>query len=113
MTLAEIGRLQVYFVTFTVSALLLTFWVLPMLVAALTPFSYRDVVGTSKDALVTAFATGKLFIILPILIENCKDLFEQYKLKQEDTDSFVDIIIPVSFNFPSTGKLLTLLFLFF
>jgi Na+/H+-dicarboxylate symporter len=113
MTLEEIGRLQVYIVTFTVASMLLTFWILPMLVAALTPFSYRDVVSISKDALVTAFATGKLFIILPILIENCKDLFEQYKLKQEDTDSFVDIIIPVSFNFPSTGKLLTLLFLFF
>ena len=62
MTLEEIGRLQVYLVSFTVAALLLTFWVLPMLVAALTPFTYRHVVGISKDALVTAFATGKLFI---------------------------------------------------
>jgi Na+/H+-dicarboxylate symporter/ABC-type amino acid transport substrate-binding protein len=113
MTLEEIGRLQVYFITFTVAALLLTFWILPMLVSALTPFSYRDVVGISKDALVTAFATGKLFIVLPLLIENCKELFEQYKLQQKDTDSFVDIIVPVSFNFPGTGKLLTLLFLFF
>ena len=113
MTLAEIGRVQVYVVTFMVAALLLTFWILPMLVAALTPFSYRDVVGISKDALVTGFATGKLFIILPILIENCNDLFEQYKLKHKDTASSIDIIIPVSFNFPSTGKLLTLLFILF
>jgi Na+/H+-dicarboxylate symporter len=113
MTLEEIGRLQVYLVTFTVAALFLTFWVLPMLVSALTPFGYRDVVGVSKDALVTAFATGKLFIVLPLLTGNCKTLFEQHQLQQKDTDSFVDIIVPVSFNFPGTGKLLTLLFLFF
>jgi Na+/H+-dicarboxylate symporter/ABC-type amino acid transport substrate-binding protein len=113
MTLEEIGRLQVYFITFMVGALFLAFWVLPMLVAILTPFSYREVVGISKDALVTAFATGKTFIILPILIENCKQLFDQKTRQQKDADAFVDIIIPISFNFPSTGKLLTLLFLFF
>ncbi len=113
MTLEEIGRVQVYFVTFIVAVLILTFWVLPMLVAALTPFTYKDVVGISKDALVTGFATGKLFIILPILIQNCNDLFEQYKQEHKDTASFVDIIVPVSFNFPTTGKLLTLLFILF
>ncbi|MEE9531064.1 MAG: cation:dicarboxylase symporter family transporter [Syntrophobacteria bacterium] len=113
MTLQEIGRLQVYFATFIVAAMILTFWILPMLVATLTPFTYKDVVGTSKDALVTGFATGKLFIILPILIQNCNDLFERYKQEHKDTASFVDIIVPVSFNFPTTGKLLTLLFILF
>ena len=113
MTLEEIGRLQVYFATFIVAVMILTFWILPMLVATLTPFTYKDVVGTSKDALVTGFATGKLFIILPILIQNCNDLFERYKQEHKDTASFVDIIVPVSFNFPTTGKLLTLLFILF
>jgi len=113
MTLEEIGRLQVYFATFIVAVILLTFWVLPMLVAALTPFTYKDIVGKSKDALVTGFATGELFIILPILIQNCNDLFGQYREEHKDTASFVDIIVPVSFNFPSAGKLLTLLFVLF
>jgi Na+/H+-dicarboxylate symporter/ABC-type amino acid transport substrate-binding protein len=113
MTLEEIGRLQVYFATFIVAVMILTFWILPMLVATLTPFTYKDVIGTSKDALVTGFATGKLFIILPILIQNCNDLFEKYKQEHKDTASFVDIIVPVSFNFPTTGKLLTLLFILF
>ncbi|MGB7067407.1 MAG: ABC transporter substrate-binding protein, partial [Syntrophobacteria bacterium] len=54
-----------------------------------------------------------LFIILPILIQNCNDLFERYKQEHKDTASFVDIIVPVSFNFPTTGKLLTLLFILF
>ncbi len=43
---------------------------------------------------IMAFASGNLFIVLLILIENCKDWFEHYELQLKDTDSFVDIIIP-------------------
>ena len=111
MTIDEFGRLQVYFFTFVVAALLLTFWVLPMLLTTITPFKYRDCVGLSRNALLTGFTTGSLFIIIPLLIDNCKQLFEKYRLEQKKTGSLVEIIIPVSFNFPTTGKLLALLFI--
>jgi Na+/H+-dicarboxylate symporter/ABC-type amino acid transport substrate-binding protein len=110
MTLAELGRLQVYFVTYFVAAGLLAFWVLPMLVAACTPLRYREVVGVSRDALVTAFATGNLFVILPILAEGCKRLLKEHGLGGEDSASFVDVILPIAFSFPNVGKLLALLF---
>ena len=113
MTVEEFGRLQVYFITFNLAALFLTFWILPMLLHALTPFKYRDVVGMSKDAMATAFTTGNLFVVLTVLTENCKALFRRYDLVQEKTDSYVDVIIPVSFNFPNVGKLLMLLFILF
>jgi Na+/H+-dicarboxylate symporter len=113
MTVAEFGRLQVYFITFFVGTVVLTFSILPLMVASFTPFKYKDIVGVSKDALMTGFTTGNLFIILPVLIQNCKGLFEQYKLDHPDIDSSVDIIVPVSFNFPNLGKLLMLLFILF
>ena len=113
MTVADFGRLQVYFITFFVGTVVLTFWILPLMVAAFTPFKYKDIVGVSKDALMTGFTTGNLFIILPVLIQNCKELFEQYKLEHPDIDASVDIIVPVSFNFPNLGKLLMLLFILF
>ena len=77
-----------------------------MLLTTVTPFKYGDVAGLSKDALVTGFTTGNLFIIFPVLITNCKELFERYKLEQKETESLVDIIVPVSFNFPTMGGLL-------
>lgn len=46
-----------------------------MLLTTVTPFKYGDVVGLSKDALVSGFTTGNQFIILPVLIANCKELF--------------------------------------
>lgn len=113
MTVEEFGRLQAYFITYIVAAILLIFWILPMLVTTFTTLKYKDVVGLSKDAFVTAFTTGNLFIILPILAQNCKDLLEQYKLQHEESGSLIDVIIPVSFNFPNLGKLLALLFILF
>lgn len=113
MTVEQFGRLQAYFATFIIATILLTFWILPMLVTALTPFKYRDVVGLCKDALVTGFTTGNLFIILPVLIQSCKDLFEKYQLQREDTDTYIDVVVPVSFNFPTAGKLLALMFVLF
>ena len=113
MTIEEFGRLQTYIVTFIVATLLLTFWVLPGLVAVLTPFGYRDVMRACRDALVTGFVTANLFIVLPILVVNSKRLFEQYKLQSEDAESYVEVLVPTSFNFPNIGKLLTLLFVLF
>ena len=113
MTIEEFGRLQVYLVSFNVAAIFLTFWILPMLVTVLTPFEYRDVIGMTRDALVTAFTTGNLFVVLTVLTEGCKQLFESYDLKKDKTDSYVDVLVPISFNFPNTGKLLMLLFILF
>jgi len=113
MTVEEFGRLQVYLVSFNIAAIFLTFWILPMLVTPFTPFKYRDIIRLSRDALVTAFTTGNLFIVLTVLTENCKQLFETYDLKEEKTDSYVDVIVPISFNFPNTGKLLMLMFILF
>ncbi|MFC1858287.1 cation:dicarboxylate symporter family transporter [Thermodesulfobacteriota bacterium] len=113
MSIEEFGRLQVYIVSFNVAALLLTFWILPMLVTPFTPFKYRDIFALTRDALVTAFTTSNLFIVLAVLTENCKELFKAYELEGENTGTYVDVIIPVTFNFPNTGKLLMLVFILF
>ncbi|MEA3243727.1 MAG: cation:dicarboxylase symporter family transporter [Pseudomonadota bacterium] len=113
MTIDEFGRLQAYIVTFLLATLLLTFWILPALVAVLTPFRYGDVMRSCRDALVTGFVTGNLFIVLPILIDAGKRLFAERTRESADTDRFVEVLIPISFNFPNIGKLLTLLFVLF
>ena len=113
MTIEEIGRVQVYLVTYISLALLTTFWIFPGLVAAVSGISYREVLRTFRDALVTAFATGNQFVVLPQIAENCKELLRRHRVESGEADSAVDIIVPVSFNFPSLGKLLVLLFVLF
>jgi Na+/H+-dicarboxylate symporter len=113
LNLDQIARIQVYLITYVIVSSLVALWVLPGLIAALTPFTYREVLGPTRDALITAFMAADLFIVLPILIQACKELLERHRLVNEQTRSLPDVIVPTSFNFPHTGKLLSISFILF
>jgi ABC-type amino acid transport substrate-binding protein len=113
LTMDELGRVQVYLVTYISVALLVTFWIFPGLISAVSGISFREILSTFRDSLVTAFATGSQFVVLPQIAENCKSLIRKHNEDDPDTSSLVDIIVPISFNFPSLGKLLVLLYVLF
>ena len=113
MTVEEFASVQVYLVTFVAFAILMTFWILPGLVTSLTSLRCRDVVGLTRDALVTAFATGSYFVVLPLLAERSKQLLGYCQLDRQESEPLVDVIIPVSYNFPHAAKVLSLSFLLF
>ncbi len=111
LNLEEFGRLQAYLLTFTLGAFLLVFWVLPMLIAACTPFSYRDILAVSKNALVTVFVIQNLFVIIPMLADGIKQLTEKYQREGIETAPHPDFVIPLAYPFPHLGKILTLIFI--
>jgi Na+/H+-dicarboxylate symporter/ABC-type amino acid transport substrate-binding protein len=111
VSIEEIGRLQVYLLTYIGAALLLSFWVLPGLVAAMTPIPYRRVLSGTQDALITAFATYNLLIVLPLLSERIKEMLDEVEMLDDDTGSAADLIVPINFNLPNLGKLLALGFI--
>ena len=113
MTIAEIARLQVYFVTFIASALLMTFVIFPLIITTLTPYRYRDIFKVSKEALLIAFTTSNLFILLPLIARDIRILMRQYDCYTDERNTLNDIIIPICYIFPCTGKLLTILFIMF
>jgi len=67
LNIEQLGRLQVYIVTYVAVALLVSLWVLPGLVAALTPVRAREIFSLTRDSLITAVVAGDLFIVLPAL----------------------------------------------
>ena len=113
MSFDQLARIQVYLVAYMALSLLLALWILPGLVAAVTPIPYADVLGPTRDALITAFIAGDLFIVLPILVDACKSLLEKHGVVDQDTAGLPDVIVPASFNFPHSGKLLSLSFILF
>ncbi len=113
MSLEEFSRLHVYLLAYIAAALFLTFWVLPGLLTMATPFGYWELTRLSRDALITAFVTGNLLVVLPVLTSHVKELFRHRNLLQETTEAYADVIVPVSFNFPNVGKLLLLIFVLF
>ena len=113
LSVEELGRLQVYLVGYVGVSLLLSVWVLPGLVATLTPVPYRALMSRTRDALVTAFMTTSLFAVLPLITEQAKALVREYVNADAEQAATTDVIVPASFNFPHTGKLLSLSFVLF
>jgi Na+/H+-dicarboxylate symporter len=113
MNVDQLSGLQVYIVAYAMAALLMTFAVLPALVMLLTPFGYREIIGATKEALLMAFATDNLLIVIPMLSDHGKELLRKGAGAIAQSESSVDVIVPVSFNFPNVGRLLQLIFILF
>ena len=113
LSLEQLSRLQIYLVAYVAVALLVSLWVLPGLVAALTPIRARDILGESRDALITAFIAGDLFIVLPGLMQASRTLLDRLDPGDAEPGRLTEVIVPASFNFPHTGKLLSLSFVLF
>jgi ABC-type amino acid transport substrate-binding protein len=80
-------------------------------IASVTPFGYREVLGATRNVLITAFLTNSVFVVLPQLSAGLSSLMEQ--CGEEDSPSSVgpDCIVPLGYPFPDVGKILSLLFI--
>ena len=111
VTFAELDRLQSYMLIYLAATLILTFVTLPLAVTIFTPFSFRQILSASRGPLLTAFTANNYFIVLPMLIENIKELYREHDIGGEDTDRAIDITLPIAFPFPNVGRLLALIFI--
>ena len=110
---AQFDRVRVYLIAYAAMAVLLSLWVLPGLVACLTPIPVHQILNKTRDALLTAFTTGELFIVLPMLIDRSKELLIAHGLPEPQEGSPPDVIVPAFYNFPHAAKLLSLSFVLF
>ena len=105
----DLERLEVYFVAFFVAALLIGI-LLFLLVSVVTPFRFREVAKASSDAMLTAFVTSNVFVVLPMITEQCQKLSAMHGFEGNGADAVPEVVVPIAFNFPTAGKLLTLMF---
>ena len=115
ITLEEFGRLQAYFLIFGGAVLLLVIVILPLIVAAVTPFRYVDIIATQANVLITALAIGSVFAVIPLLVESQKNLMARLPDRGVTTDhhkleNSAEFIIPLAYPFPHLGKVVTLIF---
>ena len=110
LRLEEFERLQAFLHLYTWLSIILMFWLLPGLVAALTGLPYKRIVSLATDPLLTAFVTANVFIVLPLLASRSKTLLAEAGLAQGEIDEAVDVLVPTSFTFPHSAKLLSLSF---
>ena len=113
LKIEELSRLQIYLWAYLGAWTVITFWTLPAIVAWSTPLSYRQVLRESRVPMITAFATGTVLVVLPMIAERCKRLLAENDLECPETDSVIDVMVPTAYSFPSAGTLLGLGFIMF
>jgi Na+/H+-dicarboxylate symporter len=113
LRLEEVERLQVYIWSHLLIWAVLTFWTFPLLVKLATPIRYRALFSHVQGALITAFATGSLLVVIPMLASRLKQLLGEQRFDQEEMESTVDVIVPTAYNLPNVTMLLTIGFILF
>ncbi len=115
MTLEQVGRLQAYVFMQVLASSLLTFVLLPGLIASCTPLTYRQIMAVSWNALITGFATGKVLVTIPIIIEAVQKLLKSpsFNLSESSANgsATAESLVPLAYVFPHAGRLLALLFI--
>jgi Na+/H+-dicarboxylate symporter/ABC-type amino acid transport substrate-binding protein len=111
--LGQLARLRVYLVAYGVLALFFALYLLPALVGCLTPISAWRVLRSMKDVLITGFMTGDLFVVLPTLIDRCKQLISEEAAADEQDAALPEVIVPAFYNVPHAAKILSLSFVLF
>ena len=117
LAIEDLTRLQVYIIVYALIALVLSLLILPGIITIFTPFKYKHILKALRTPMITAFATGSSLIILPMLIQQCKQLIADYSLRavvdQDEADASVKVLIPAFYTFPSPMGLLSISFVLF
>ena len=113
MPFVEFNSLQVFLITYTVGFVILAFLALPLLVVWATPLSYRTVVFRAQTALLTAFATGTIIVVVPLIAEQCKTLIEESGIASDETIATVNVLAPSVASLPHAGTFMNLGFVLF
>ena len=113
MNIEEMARLQGYLVLMTVFILAISFLLVPAVITTLTPFKSKDVSPLLRASFVLAFATGKTLVVLPMLIEGLREVFEKQAKdnQQAETNSTIEVLVPLSYSFPHLGRILATTFI--
>lgn len=113
LTLAQFGRVQAYVLMLIGTVGLVTLIVMPLLIASCTPFTYRQILRESKDALLTVFVVGSVFAVIPLLITGVTRLFHEHITTEHKHARIPDMVLPLAYPFPDMGKILSLVFIVF
>ncbi len=110
ISFSQLGLLQVYLVAYTIVVIVMVFVFLPMLISSVTPFKYSDVLKIPKATLIAIFATSKIIIMMPQMIDDVKNLFKKYGKENDEVDSSAELLLPLAYPFPNLGTLVIMIF---
>ncbi len=112
MTFEQFSYLQSYLVTYCCLSLLFIYAIFPIIIHFLTPIGWREFIREMHGAIITAFITANVIIVLPVITESLKKLLRKYSA-DKNVDSAVGILVPLVYSFPNMGKFMVMIFITF
>ena len=106
----DLARLQGYLLIYLIAVLLYTFIILPFVINIFTPFSSRKVLRSLQSTLLTIFATGKIIVVFPQLIDDIKKIISSEFDETSKAEQEVELIMPLAYPFPNLGTFLIFIF---
>jgi proton glutamate symport protein len=110
LSLTDLSRLQGYLLVYLLAVGLFLFLILPVVIHVFTPYSAIKVLKILRPTLITIFATGKIIVVFPQLIENIKQVLAEHNTDDEESKSAVDVIMPLVYPFPNLGTFMIFIF---
>lgn len=107
---SDLSRLQGYLLVYLLAVILITFVVLPYVISIFTPYSSKTIFKITRSTLITIFATGKIIVVYPQLIENIKEILRTQDNATQESQDEIDIIMPLAYPFPNLGTFMIFIF---
>ena len=109
----DLLSIEFYVLTFIAISLLMVLWVLPGLIASLTPLSYREALKAFRTVCLLPFATALPTIALPFIILYMQKLGEQHAKGDPKFHATSQTVMPFCYSFGQIGNCLILFYIFF
>ncbi|MEM8955435.1 MAG: cation:dicarboxylase symporter family transporter [Verrucomicrobiota bacterium] len=92
---------------------ILAFWMLPAIIAALTPLSFREVLSSLREAMVVSLATTLSVTALPYISELSRKFANQLGIEGKEPNEVVETNLSITYVFGQLGNFFVLAFILF
>ena len=113
VSVQALPQIALYLGLLALGCLMLALWILPMLVVAIAPTAYREVMSEMKEAITIVVATTVTAAALPCIIALTRRLAEKAGAVDEHRDDVIATNISIGYAIGTVGALFLYLFLLF
>ncbi|MCP4576057.1 MAG: cation:dicarboxylase symporter family transporter [Deltaproteobacteria bacterium] len=111
VNMAQLEHLIVYVFLFLSGTFLLAFWVLPAVMAAVTPVTSKEVIREIQAGIVLSVATTLSVVALPFIMEASKKLALRHGIVETERDEIINTTLSISYPLGQLGNFFVGLFI--
>lgn len=104
ISLIQLESLILYFLLFIVGSVILTFWVLPAVISALTDFPIKHVLKEMKDGIIMGAVTTISATAIPYVIEAIRKLAAERNIDDEKRDEIIKTTVSITYPYSTVGQ---------